>query len=79
MKVQEIPHNVWLKYKNDPDIETRNFILMNYIQLVKEAAVRLVPTFKNFYEYDDLYSSGIIGLMDAIERYDVNKNIKFET
>lgn len=79
MATDEIAYEVWLDFKQKPTIETRNFILMHYISLVKEIALRIAPIYKNRMEYEDLYSYGIFGLIDAIERYDVSKGIKFKT
>jgi len=79
MAIEVISNEVWLAFRLKPTIETRNFILMNYIQLVKEIASRLAPVYKNYFEYDDLFSCGIFGMMDAIEKFDVCKGIKFET
>ncbi|MDD3765741.1 MAG: FliA/WhiG family RNA polymerase sigma factor [Eubacteriales bacterium] len=76
---QEITYDMWVEFKENPCIEMRNHILLSYLGLVKNIAWRLVPTYKNHLEFDDLYSLGVLGLMDAIEKYDVEKNIKFET
>ena len=38
----------------------------------------MVPTFRGYSSYDDMLSCGILGLMDAIEKYDASKNVKFE-
>lgn len=79
MAIEELPREVWEEFKAKPTIETRNYILMHYIGLVKDIASRLVYSYKNHVDYDDLYSCGIFGLMDAIEKYDINRNIKFDT
>lgn len=79
MAVDEITNKTWLEFKQRPSIETRNYILMHYLHLVKEIACRLAPVYVKHIEYDDLYGYGIFGLMDAIEKYDVTKGIKFET
>jgi len=79
MAIDVISNEIWLEFRLKPSIDTRNFILMNYIQLVKEIACRLAPVYKNHFEYDDLFSCGIFGMMDAIEKFDVLKGIKFET
>lgn len=79
MAIEEISNEIWIDFKQRPSIDTRNFILMHYIKLVKEIASRIAPIYKNHFEFDDLYSCGIFGLMDAIEKFDVTKGIKFAT
>ena len=79
LAIEELSREVWQDFKNKPTIETRNYILMHYLGLVKDIAQRLVYSYKNHVDYDDLYSCGIFGLMDAIEKYDVGRNIKFST
>jgi RNA polymerase sigma factor for flagellar operon FliA len=39
----------------------------------------MMPKYKSFNDYDDLVSSGVLGLMDAIGRYDLARGVKFET
>lgn len=71
---------VWQHYKKTGDREARNYLIKNYIELVKVTAGRLKSTINSTsVELDDLVSYGIIGLMDAIEKFDINKKVKFET
>ena len=76
---EEISRETWIKFNQSREVELRNVILTRYLHLVKEIAMRLVPVYKNHFDYDDLYSCGIFGLMDAIEKFDVDKGVKFET
>ncbi len=71
---------VWQQYKKTGEQQERNILIENYIDLVKITAGRLKSTLTaSNVEMDDLISYGIIGLMDAIEKFDINKNVKFET
>ena len=70
---------LWKEYAATHSMEARNELLMNYIHLVKSIVRRMVPTYKNYVEYDDLMSCGVIGLMDAIDKFDIKKEVKFET
>lgn len=70
------------KYKEDPSKLTpdqRDKLIMEYAPLIKfiaqKIAVRLPPNI----ELDDLISSGVIGLMDAIEKYDPSRDNSFKT
>lgn len=72
--------NVWQQYKNTGEHQARNILIENYIDLVKITAGRLKSTITaGNVEMDDLISYGILGLMDAIEKFDIYKNVKFET
>lgn len=71
--------NLWQQYKKNRDINAKNQLIEYYIELVKIIAGRLYSTYGSNIEYDDLVSYGIFGLLDAIEKFDLEKNIKFET
>ena len=70
---------LWLKYKATKSVEVRNEIAENYLQLVKIVCGRLAVSLPPHLDRDDLLSSGFFGLLDAIDRFDVTRNIKFET
>ncbi|AHM56633.1 RNA polymerase sigma factor WhiG [Peptoclostridium acidaminophilum DSM 3953] len=59
--------------------ELRETLILRYIELVKIIAARLYNFYASNIEYEDLVSYGVIGLIDAIERYDPAKDTKFET
>lgn len=75
--------NLWIVYKNTKEetkkAELKKELILKYIDLVKVISGRLFNYYASNIEYDDLVSYGIIGLIDAIEKYDYSKNIKFET
>lgn len=78
-----VREDVWAKYKNSKDLEEKNElkkeIILEYINLVKIISGRLYNYYGANIEYDDLMSYGVIGLIDAIGKYDYTKNIKFQT
>lgn len=59
--------------------ELREKIILEYAQLVKLVAGRLSMYLGYNVEYEDLVSYGIFGLIDAIDKFDCMKEIKFET
>jgi RNA polymerase sigma factor for flagellar operon FliA len=70
---------VWNHYFKHRDIESRNILLVHYLPLVKYTAIRLHARFPKCVELDDLYSAGIEGLIDAIEKFNPKANAMFET
>lgn len=70
---------LWKDYQNKPTQELREQLILEYAQLVKLVAGRLGMYLSNNVEYEDLVSYGIFGLIDAIDKFDMDKNVKFET
>lgn len=61
------------------DIDKRNELIVEYLPLVKFIANRIAGRLPNHIEVDDLINSGIIGLMDALGKFDASLKIKFKT
>ena len=57
----------------------RNTLMEHYLHLVRYNAERIHQKLPDEVELDDLMSSGIFGLMDAIEAFDMERGVKFET
>ncbi|MDR1736025.1 MAG: FliA/WhiG family RNA polymerase sigma factor [Oscillospiraceae bacterium] len=72
-------NRMWEEFTATRNLETRNLLVMQYVHLVKSIVLRLVPTYRKYVDFDDLMSCGLIGLMNAIERFDIGKEVKFET
>jgi RNA polymerase sigma factor for flagellar operon FliA len=70
---------LWVEFSKTRCLEIRNELVMKYVPLVKGIALRLVPTYRKHVDFDDLMSSGLLGLMDAIDKFDLSKDVKFET
>lgn len=70
---------LWEKYNTDRSLETRNEIVTYYSPLVKMEVGRLVSQYSKYIDYDDLMSCGYLGLIDAVEKYDSSKGVKFKT
>lgn len=69
----------WIRYKRDREPSARDELVLEYASLVKYVAGRLNVGFRNRVEMDDLVSYGVFGLLDAIEKFDPSRGIKFET
>lgn len=72
-------NSLWESYRVSRDAGTRNRLLVAYAPLVKRVVKTLPFTFMGFADENDMIGEGIFGLIDAIDKYDVRKNVKFET
>lgn len=70
---------LWEKYAKTKDPMIKEQLIVEYAQLVKFVAGRLSMYLGNNVEFDDLTGYGIFGLIDAIDKFDIDKGIKFET
>ncbi len=70
---------LWEMYQTKRTPELREQIILEYAPLVKVVAGRLSMYLGYNVEYDDLVSYGIFGLIDAIDKFDMDKEVKFET
>ncbi len=71
--------SLWRSYHETKSMEIRNQLVEYYLPLVKVVAGRLAISLPPHVDREDLLSSGFFGLMDAIDRYDVQRKNKFET
>ncbi len=70
---------LWKQYQETRDPQIRETLIIEYSHLIKFIAGRLNIYFGSNVEYDDLVSFGVFGLIDAIDKYDMSKGVKFET
>lgn len=70
---------LWDEYRKKRTPELREKIIIEYAGLVKVVAGRLSIYLGYNVEYDDLVGYGTFGLIDAIDKYDFEKGVKFET
>lgn len=71
--------DLWVAYKEQGDQAAREQLILRYLHLVKYVTGRLAIGLPSHVDTDDLYSYGIFGLINAIERFDHRRGIKFET
>lgn len=71
--------NAWRGYKDKGDSGARDVLILNYSPLVKYVAGRVAVGLPQNIDQADLISYGIFGLIDAIDKYDESRGIKFET
>ena len=71
---------LWLRYKdNTSNIDLRNRLIEQYMPLVKHRGERIWSRLPEGVELDDLISAGTFGLMDAINAFDPQRGVRFET
>jgi RNA polymerase sigma factor for flagellar operon FliA len=70
---------VWEEFKESGSKGARERLILHYAPLVKYVAGRLGAGLPQSVEQADLISNGMFGLMDALEKYDPGREVKFET
>lgn len=74
---------LWEKYEREKNpiekSKLKNLIIEEYVNLVKIVSGKMFIQYGKNVEYDDLVGYGVFGLIDAIDKYDPSKNIKFES
>jgi RNA polymerase sigma factor FliA len=71
--------DLWRRYKSDGDQRARERLVVAYSPLVKYVAGRMSSGLPAHVDEADLISYGLSGLINAIERFDLGRDIKFET
>jgi RNA polymerase sigma factor for flagellar operon FliA len=70
---------LWRRYKEYGDQPARDQLILNYAPLVKYVAGRMGAALPSHVDESDLISYGLLGLINAVERFDPKRRIKFET
>jgi len=70
---------LWHEYAEARSIVLRERLILQYAPLVKYVIGRLAISLPAILDYEDILSYGTIGLIEAVERYDATKGVKFET
>ena len=69
----------WEDYKASGSRQARERLILKYIPLVKYVASRVANNLPSSIEFGDLQSYGTFGLIDAIDKFDLDRAVKFET
>jgi RNA polymerase sigma factor for flagellar operon FliA len=77
-QAESIRH-LWTLFKDTGDRKARDRLILHYSPLVKYVAGRVAAGLPSTVDQADLVSYGVLGLMDAIEKFDPERAIKFET
>ena len=76
---QKTEEELWAEYKKSRDPAIREFFIKQYAPLVKYVAGKVAVGMPSNVEFDDLVGFGVFGLLDAIDKFDTDKNVKFKT
>lgn len=70
---------LWHEYKKSKSVAIRDRLIRQYMPLVKWVAGRVSTGMPDSVEFDDLVGFGQFGLLDAINKFDIDKGVKFKT
>ncbi|MGZ4436175.1 MAG: FliA/WhiG family RNA polymerase sigma factor [Nocardioides sp.] len=79
MSPSEDVAGVWKEFRDSGDAGVRNRLVLQYAPLVKYVAGRMRTRLPENVDPDDLVSDGVLGLMDAIERFEPDRGLSFQT
>ena len=71
--------DLWKEYRKNKSLKLREYFVKKYAPLVKYVAGKVAVGMPHNVEFDDLVSYGTFGLLDAIEKFDPSKEVKFKT
>jgi RNA polymerase sigma factor for flagellar operon FliA len=72
-------HSLWKRWKEAGDMEAKSRLIEHYLGLVDFVTGRLAIGLPRNVSKDDLTSYGIMGLIDAVEKFDLDRALQFET
>jgi RNA polymerase sigma factor FliA len=72
-------YEYWLKWKREGQLEAKKALIEAYLPLVDYVSSRLAIGLPKNVSKDDLFSYGVMGLIDAVEKFDVDRGLQFET
>ena len=79
VKVQVDEHSLWNRWINDRDSDAGDVLIKKYKPLVSYHVQRIAVGLPKNVSRDDLVSLGMMGLFDALNKFDINRDLKFDT
>lgn len=70
---------LFLEYNKTQSLEIKQELVLRYMYIVKGVAMHMRGVYNDFAQIDDIVNEGAIVIMNSIDKYDINKNIKFES
>jgi RNA polymerase sigma factor for flagellar operon FliA len=74
-----VPHDLWQRYQHTSDPEAENTLVEGYLPLVRTIVGRVAMTLPAHVCADDLYSAGLVGLLQAVRSFSPDGGASFET
>lgn len=76
---EKTEEELWELYRKNQDPQIRDLFVRQYAPLVKYVAGKVAVGMPHNVDFDDLVGFGVFGLIDAINKFDPNKHVKFKT
>lgn len=70
---------IWRHYKETDNVDSRNKLVEHYLPSVRYTSERLKAKLPSYIDINDLYNIGVLGLIDAVDKFDIERGVKFET
>ena len=70
---------LWEAYEKKKTLELKQELALRYIYIVRNVAVQMRDVYVSFAQLDDIVNEGVIIVMNAIDKFDLHMNVKFET
>ncbi len=70
---------LFAEYKATGDLGIKNELVLRYVHIVKNVAIQMRGVYHDFTQIDDIINEGVLALMHAIDKFDIDKNVKFES
>lgn len=78
-KACRVDVELWEKYRETRNLELRNKILTEYMDIVVFNARRMSSVYKNKEDIEDIINQGVLALIECIERYDWTRGVQFDS
>lgn len=76
-KVEDI-NNIWISFKKNGSTNLKQSLILNYISLINYTINRMILPVNTILDVDDFFNVGVLGLNEAIERFELERGTKFE-
>lgn len=70
---------LWEEYEKKKTLELKQELVLRYIYIVRNVAIQMRDVYVSFAQIDDIINEGVIVVMNAIDKFDLHMNVKFET
>lgn len=67
------------EYRRTNELKIKQELVMRYVYIVKSIAIQMRDVYVSFAQLDDIVNEGVLVIMNALDKFDPEKNVKFET